>query len=223
MELAVQTREMDGKKAKALRKEGLVPAELYGHGVPNMHLSVPVKDFTKILKQAGTSTVVTLVVGKEKKPVIIHEVTQDFVTGNVAHVDFYQVKMNEKMTAKVPVEFVGIAPAVKEKQAVINKSIFEIEIEALPADLPHSLAVDLSVLDDLHKSIYIKDIRMPKGVHVLADLEAAVATAMPPVKEEEKVEVPVDVSEVKVESEEKKAERAAEKGEASAEKKGDTK
>lgn len=212
MDLTVKPREIVGKKVRALRREGLVPAELYGHGLKNLHLSVPMKEFNKVLKEAGTTTVVTLVLNTEKKPAIIHEVKRDYLSGEIEHVDFYQVRMDEKMKAKVPVEFVGEAPAIKAFGAIINKSMAEIEVEALPQNLPHSLVVDLSVLDELHKSVYVRDIAVPKGVEILVDPETAVATATPPV-EEEVVEVPVDVAEVKVESEEKKAERAAEKTE----------
>jgi len=212
MDLAVKPREITGKKVRTLRREGLVPAELYGHGIKNLHLSISAKEFGKVLKEAGTTTVVTLVMNTEKKPAIIHEVVRHYMTGDVEHVDFYQVRMDEKITAKVPVEFIGEAPAIKEKGAVINKSMAEIEVEALPQDLPHKFTVDLSVLDDLNKSIYVRDIKIPKGVEVLIDLDTAVATATPPVAEEV-VEVPVDVSDVVVETEEKKAEREAGKEE----------
>jgi large subunit ribosomal protein L25 len=218
MDLSVKTREITGKKVRALRREGLVPAELYGHGFKNVHLTVPVKDFSKVLKEAGTSTVVTLVLasptaptGAAKHPAIIHEVKRDYLTGDIEHIDFYQVRMDEKITAKVPVEFIGEAPAIKAFAAVINKSISEIEVEALPANLPHNLIVDLSTLTELNQSIYIRDIIVPKGVEILVDPETAVATATPPAAEEI-VEAPVvDVADVKVESEEKKAERAAQK------------
>ncbi len=215
MDLAVLKREKFGKQVKALRAEGLVPAELYGHGVENVHLSIPVKDFNKVFKEAGTNTVVTLLIDKDKRPALIYDVSRDPVSGDLAHVDFYQVKMDEKITTKVPLTFVGEAPAVKAKSAVINKSMTEIEVEALPQDLPHSLTVDLSVLDDLDKSIYVRDLAVPRNVKVLVDPDTAIATATPPAKEEEKVveEVATDVSEVKVETEEKKAERQAEKAE----------
>ncbi|MGC9968558.1 MAG: 50S ribosomal protein L25 [Minisyncoccia bacterium] len=214
MDLAVQKREKFGRQTKALRAEGLIPAELYGHGLANIHLSVPVKDFTKVFKEAGMNTVVTLLVEKDKRPALIYEVMHDAITGEVAHVDFYQVRMDEKIKAKVPLEFTGEAPAVKEKGAILNKSMSEVEVEALPQDLPHKLLVDLAALDDVNKSIYVRDLVVPKGVEVLIEENTAVATATPPApKEEEKVveEPVVDVSAVKVEGEEKKAERAAEK------------
>lgn len=210
MELAVKSREITGKKVRTLRREGLIPAEIYGHGLKNVHISVPAKDFNKVFKAAGSTTVVTLLVEKTKKPAIIHEVSRDYLTGDVVHVDFYEVKMDEKIKTKVPLEFIGEPRAVKEKGAVLNKSMAEIEVEALPSDLPHAITVDVSILAELNQSIYVKDIPHPKGVTFLVDAETAVATATPPAPEEEVAPV-MDVSEVKVESEEKKAERAAEK------------
>ncbi len=215
MDLAVTTRDLTGKKVKVLRKEGLIPAELYGHGLKNMHLAVSAKEFAKVFKAAGTSTMLTLLVEKEKKPAIIHEVSRDYLTNDVVHVDFYQVKMDEKIKTKVPVEFIGEAPAIKEKSAVINKSVSEIEVEALPQDLPHNFQVDLSSLDDIGKSIYVRDLAVPKGVKILIDEDTAIATATPPAPEEEVIVAPADVAEVKVETEEKTAARQAEKSEES--------
>ena len=213
MDLQAKTREKFGKAVRALRREGSVPAELYGRGLTNLHLAVPIKDFKKVYKEAGANTVVSLVVGNDKHPALIHDVVRNYLTDDVDHVDFYQVRMDEKIKAKIPLEFLGEAPAVKEKAAILNKAMVEIEVEALPADLPHRISVDLSTLDDFNKSVYVKDLRVPKGVKILVDEGTVVITATPPMKEEEKVvvETPVDVTAVKVESEEKKVERAAEK------------
>jgi large subunit ribosomal protein L25 len=214
MDLSVQTREMAGKKVNALRKEGLIPAELYGHGVTNVHFVVPVKEFVKVFREAGENTVVTLVAGKIKTPVMIHDVQHDYLTGEATHIDFYQVKMDEKITAGIPLEFVGESPAVREKAAVINKSMTELEVEAFPQDMPRRFEVNLALLDDIDKTIYVRDIVVPKGVVVLVDADTAIATATPPMKEE--VVEPVataDVAEVKVESEEKVAARAVGKEE----------
>ena len=210
MDLTVKTREITGKKVRALRREGLVPAELYGHGIKNLHLQIPAKDFDKVLKNAGMTTVITLVLNTQKHSALIHDVVRDSVSGDVEHVDFYEVRMDEKLKAHIPLEFVGEAPAIKAFGASVNKAMSEIEVEALPQNLPHSLIVDLSSLDELNKSIYVRDIVAPKGVEILVDPETAIATATP-MAEEEVVEAPVSVADVKVESEEKKAERAAAK------------
>src|SRR3984885_3633238 len=119
MDLSVKTRELEGKTVKVLRSEGFVPAELYGHGIKNLHLSVAAKEFGKVLKEAGTTTVVTLVLNTQKTPAIIHDVVKNYLTGEIEHVDFYQVRMDEKITAKIPLEFIGEAPAVKSANAVI--------------------------------------------------------------------------------------------------------
>jgi large subunit ribosomal protein L25 len=166
-----------------------------------------------VLKAAGSTSVVTLLLGKESKSAMIHEVARDSVTSEVIHVDFHQVRMDELVKAHVPIEFVGEAPATKSLGAVVNKAMSEIEVEAFPQDLPHNFTVDLSVLDELDKTIYVKDIAIPKGVTILIDPESAVATATPPAPEEVAAPVEeVDVSAIKVETEEKKAEREAEKG-----------
>jgi len=212
MDLSVKTRDVLGKKVKALRREGLIPAELYGHGFANVHLSLPAKEFNKVLRDAGSTSVVTLLLGKEAKPAMIHEVARDAVTNEVIHVDLHQVRMDELVKAHVPLEFIGEAPAIKTAAAVINKAMSEIEVEAFPQDLPRSIVVDLSVLDELDKTIYVKDLKRPKGVTFLMDADAAIATATPPAQEEVAAPVEtVDVSAIKTEGEEKKAERDAEK------------
>jgi large subunit ribosomal protein L25 len=212
MDLSVNTRDILGKKGKALRREGFIPAELYGHGFKNVHVAVPAKEFAKLYKTAGATTLVTLLIEKEKKSVMIHEVGRDAVTDEIIHVDFHQVRMDELVKALVPIEFVGEAPAVKEKGAVINKSMSEIEVEAFPQDLPHVISVSLSTLADLNQSIYVKDLIRPKGVTFLVEAETAVATATEPLPEEVVEVAPaVDVADIKVETEEKKAERDASK------------
>jgi large subunit ribosomal protein L25 len=212
MDLAVTPREITGKKVRALRNEGLVPAVIYGHGVPTTSVTVAAKDFAKVFKQAGSTTLVTLVGKTDKRPVMIHEVSRDSVSDEIIHVDFHQVRMDETIKAKVPLEFIGESPAVKEKGAVLNKAMSEIEVEALPHEMPHSLTVDLSVLVDINNSIHVKDIKRPKGVTFHIDENTAVATANEKAPEEVAVvEEVVDVSAIKVEGEEKKAERQAEK------------
>jgi len=211
MDLTVTKRVLESKSLSALRAEGFIPAELYGHDIPNVHLSVVAKEFTKVYAAAGENTVVTLVMGTEQRPAIIHHVERHYLSGQPASIDFYQVRMDEKITAYVPILFIGDSAAVREKSAVINKSMTEIEVEALPNDLPHDLTVDLSLLDDIDKTIYVRDMVMPKGVTVFVDGDTAIATATAPRVEEEVVAPVADVTEVKVEAEEKVAERAASK------------
>ncbi len=232
MDLSVQIREKFGTSAsKILRDGGLVPAEFYGHGIKNEHFLVSEKDFTKAFKEAGTSTILYLHLSKdlsasneavadkhadvkEKKPAIIHDVVHDSLTGRIIHVDFYAVKMDEVITARIPLEFINESPAVKEKGAIINKSMTEIEVESLPQNLPHAFKIDISLLDDINKSICVRDIKVPNGVKILIEGDTVIATATPPLVEEKKEETQLtDVSAVKVEGEEKRAEREAGKTE----------
>lgn len=212
MELVAQKREQFGKAVKALRHRGLIPAELYGHGFPNMHLAVSDKEFAKVFKEAGTNTVVNLLVDKENFPVLVCDYERDRLTGDFIHIDFYRVRMDEKIAAKVIVEFIGESPAVKGKGGILNKVMSDVEVEALPADLPRRFAVDLSNLLEIGESIYVKDLKAPAGVKILVDPETVVVTVTQE-EAEEKAEEPVDISAVKVEAEEKKAERAQEKQE----------
>lgn len=210
MELIVQNREKLGKANTDLRKKGLIPAVVYGRDFPNKHVSINPKDFLKALSEAGESTIINLVLGTEKWPVLIYDIQKNYLTSEIVHVDFYKVQMDEKIKADVVLEFIGEAPAVKEKLGILNKSFSEIEVEALPGDLPHSLEVDLSSLVDLTVSIHVKDLKLPKGVKVLVDPETVIATVVE-VKEEVVAPVVVDVADVKVETDEKKAARDAEK------------
>lgn len=212
MDLAVQERQKLGKQVNALRKEGFIPAELYGHGIANVHLSVSRKDFEKAFKAAGESTVINLSFGNEKRSALVHDIQKNSVTDEIIHIDFYQVRMDEKIKAHVALEFVGEAPAVKAFGGVLNKTLSEIEVEALPGDLPRRIEVDLTGLKALNGSIYVKDLRIPPKVELMLEPETVIATVTPPVEEEKVEEAPVaDVAEVKVEAEEKVAERAKEK------------
>ncbi len=210
MDLAVTPREKFGKAVASARRAGLIPAELYGKGVKNLHVSVGAKDFKKVWKEAGTNTIVTIALGGETYPTLVQDVQKDYLSGDAIHVDFYRVRMDEKIKTKVPLEFTGEAMGVKEKNGILNVSMHEVEIESLPADLPHRLVVSLAPLTDINTSVYVKSIRVPAGVKILIDPGTAIATVKAPV--EEKVEEPpVDLGAVKVETEEKKAERDAEK------------
>ncbi len=184
LKLEVKKREIFGSKNKSLFEEGLIPAEIYGHGFENVHASVVLKDFKNVLKEAGESSLITVSVGKDSFPAIIYDVQKDVLGDKIIHIDFYRVRMDEKIKATVPLIFIGEAPAVKEKGGVLVKSVEEVEIESLPGDLPHQLEADLSVLAELHQSLHIKDIKVPKGVKILVEPEMGIATVTEQQKEE---------------------------------------
>ena len=210
MELTAQKREIFGKKTKVLKQQGFIPAELYGHGLANLHLTVLAKDFFKVFKEAGESTLVKLKVENNEFNVLVHDFQKNYLTDEFSHIDFYSVKMDEKITAGVPLEFIGEAPAVKEMGGTLVKAMHEVEIEALPADLPHHINVDVSSIKEIGGSIFIKDLDFGKGVKILVEPETVVATVIELAKEEE-IKPEVKVEDIKVESEEKKKEREKEK------------
>lgn len=212
IELKAERRLKFGKANRSLRAAGLIPAELYGRGIQNLHLVVKEKDFNKIFKEAGETGVIQIEVDGEKHPVLIHEVDRDYLSGAIVHVDFHQIQMNEKIRVHVPVEVVGDSPAVKGLGGVLNRTLSGIEVEAFPADLPQKFTVDISGLTELNQSIYVRDIALPQGVQVLVSPDTVVLTITTPVKEDVAPAAPVEVGEIKVETEEKKAEREKKKG-----------
>ncbi len=213
--LKAEKREVFGKQTKKLRREGLIPAELYGRGVSNIHLSVPAKDFAEAYREAGEHSVLSVEVDGKSHPVLIHSVEEDHLSDKILAIDFHEIRMDEKVKAHVPLEFEGEPPAVKELEGILIKNMDEVEVEALPTDLPHSIKVDLSRLSELDQSIYVKD--LPKGnkFEFVADGETAVVSVTAPKEEEvEEVapteEVPVEEGEEAAEEEKKGAAAPAE-------------
>ena len=114
MELKVEKRDLLGKKVESLRKQGLLPAELYGHGVANSHLSINTREFEKIYKEAGENTVINVTIDGSVKPVLIQDVQFHPVSGDIESVDFYEVRMDEEIEAAVPLEFVGESQVLRQ-------------------------------------------------------------------------------------------------------------
>ncbi|TSC89595.1 MAG: large subunit ribosomal protein L25 [Parcubacteria group bacterium Gr01-1014_3] len=211
MDLQVQTREKFGKAVKTLRQAGMIPAELYGKGIENLHLVVALKDLRKVLKQAGESSMINVVLGKDKRPAMISNVELDPVSDAINTVDFYQVRLDEKIKVKVPFEFVGESVAVTGEKGILVKPMQEVEVEALPAEMPQNIKVDLSKITKIGESVYVKDLNIPTGVKLLVNDDTVVATVTAPMTEEEeaKLAAEVKIEDIKVETEEKKAERDA--------------
>lgn len=213
MELKAEKREKFGRAVTALRKAGFLPAELYGRGLQNQHLTLSLKDFKKIYKEAGEHTVVTVVVDGKKVPTIINDVSFDYLSGEPTHADLYQIRMDEKIQAKVPLEFTGEAPAVKNLGGVLVKTIQEIPVEALPDKIPHSFVVSVDGLVEIGNSIHLSDLAIPADVKALIDLKTVIVTIKAKMTEEQEAALAAEANPetVKVETEEKKAERDAEK------------
>ncbi len=185
MELKIQVRTILGKKVRSLRKQGLIPAEVFGHGFPNRHVTINQKDFSKLYREAGEHTIINLVMEeKEKTPVLISDVQYHPLKNGILAVDFHQIKMDEKIQTKVPIEFLGEAPAVKIG-LVLVVVLHEIELEALPDKIPHRIEVDLNILEESGQSIRVQDIHFSKDVKVLTPKDAVIATIGEKAKAEE--------------------------------------
>lgn len=187
MELHAHTRTAFGKKAKNIRAQGLVPAELFGRGVENKHLSVPMKEFQKLYAAAGENTIITLVIDeKEKIAALVSEVQRHRLSQNFIAIDFRAVRKDEKIQVAVPVTYTGTDMAIKNG-FIIVKILDEIEIEAFPQDIPHEFVVDITPLENSGQSIEVKDIVVPKGVKIKIPEDTVLVT----VTEKEKEEVVV--------------------------------
>ena len=211
IELKGKKRELKAQTNDSLRKKGLAPAILYGVGINSLPITLNIKEFEKVFKEAGMNSLVNLKLDDDSQhPVLIHEVLRHPVTENVQHADLYQVNFKETVTTNVPLVFIGESFAVKDSGGVLVKNIHEIEIEALPTDLPHQLEVDLSKLKTFEDRILVSDILAPAGVKVLTSSDEIVALASEPMSQEEieAAEKPAEeaLGEIKTEKEVKKAE-----------------
>ncbi|MDP3697687.1 MAG: 50S ribosomal protein L25 [Candidatus Taylorbacteria bacterium] len=218
IELQAEPRVVLGSKVKALRSSGYIPAVLYGKGQEALNLQVPVKDFTKVLKEAGESTLVYVNVGKDTYPTIIHDVAKDPVKDHIIHADFYKVSLTEKIKTKVPVVFVGESPAIKDLAGIFVRNVNELEVEALPQNLPHEISIDISSLKNFRDQILVKDINLGPDVKIEAEPDTILATVQEPKSQEEldaELAAPTaGVEDVKVIEKEKKEEEALAEGEA---------
>ncbi|MEK7569792.1 MAG: 50S ribosomal protein L25 [Patescibacteria group bacterium] len=192
-----------------LRKTGIIPAVFYGAGKKSTSIEVATSAFKKIWRAAGESTAVQVKTPEENVDTLIHEVQVDPVTDEPIHVDFLAIDMTKKIKVKVSLEYAGVSEAVKAGLGNLVKVLHEVEVEALPKDLPHNLAVDISKLRTLEDNVVISDIKVPQGVEILNNPEEVVASMVAQV--EEKVEeAPVDLSAIEVEKKGKQEEEGAE-------------
>jgi large subunit ribosomal protein L25 len=223
-ELEVSKREITGKKVRFLRRQGIIPANIYGHGIESTPINVDTRSLKHMLAQAGKTDLISLKIDDSKNPVrvLVREVQRNPLNDELLHVDFYQVSMTEKIKADVPLVFVGEAPVLKKvKNSTIFHLIDSLRIEALPDDLPHSFEVDVSNLEELDHTIHVKDIPLGPGITLLSDPEQMAVKVAEARKEEVEVVPEVVEAELKEEGAEEAGEAEAEaeaKAEAGAEK-----
>ncbi len=179
--LVAEDRQEVGKSVANVRKNGRIPAVLYGRGIASRSLSVPILEFSRVYKNAGENTIVELSFAKGKSVnTLIHNVAREPLSGAFLHIDFYQVRMDEVVEASIPLVFVGESAAVRSLGGVLVKALDEVTVSCLPDALPHELTVDISVLATFDNQIRIADIVLPAGVVVVGDTNTAVALVEPP-------------------------------------------
>ena len=180
-----------GKEVSALRKAGSMPAVVYGPKQESLSITLNRREFEKAFKSAGESTVVTISVDGAQIPTLIHEVDPDPVTNVPRHADFYAIVKGQKVKVKIPLEFTGESAAVKGGANLV-KTLYEIEVEADPMNLPHELVVDITSLVEVGSQIVASDIVLPTGVELMENPDEVIAIAAA-AKEEVIEEAPVAV------------------------------
>ncbi len=210
-------REKDKSATQELREQK-VPGVVYGQGIQATSISLGRSDLFRLLKQAGSSSLVDLTVGAAAPvKVLIKEAQLNPVTNDIIHVDFHQIRMDQELETEVPLKFVGESLAVKSEGGTLIKSLDAIMVRCLPANLPNEIEIDLSKLATFDDAINVGSLAMPTGVTALTDADVTIATVAAPMTEEELKKLEegeqVDLSAIKTEGEEKKEEAEAKKAE----------
>jgi large subunit ribosomal protein L25 len=173
-----------GKQVSAIRREGKLPAVIYGHHIDPISIELNLRDASKSLTGLAPSTLVTVEVDGETHKTLVREKQRNKITGMLLHVDFLAVSMKEKLRAGVYVEITGVSPAVKDLNGVLVSGADEVHVESLPQDLPERITIDISRLQKIGDGIYIRDLQIPDGVKVLDDPDTMIAVVMAQAAEE---------------------------------------
>jgi large subunit ribosomal protein L25 len=189
-ELKVEVRNVTGKKVAQLRRSGVLPANVYGHGLDSVAVQIDAEQLEATLKQAVANEVIDLKVAGESatRPIVIHNIQRHPLTSKVLHLDLYQVSLREKMRADVPIVLTGRSEAVETYNGVLLTGIEALHIEALPLDIPSSIEIDISPMVELEAALHVRDLQVPSNVTVLTDADVVVARVASPrvsVEEEE--------------------------------------
>lgn len=208
--LTAKVREVTGKGTNALKDAGRIPAIVYGHKVKNVMLDLDAKEFDKIYKEAGTSSLIELHVegDKEKRIVLVHDLQRDPISDKFIHVDFFETSAKEEVEVEIPLVFEGISVAVKDLGGTLLKNISQLEVKALPQNIPHEIKVSIESLKTFEDRILVKDLNLPKDVKTNVKLEEIVAMVSAPTNVEEELakEVEENVEDVEKIEKEKKTE-----------------
>jgi large subunit ribosomal protein L25 len=185
-ELKVTPREVLGKKVRALRREGLTPANIYGPKVESTAVQVATEELRQVLKTAGRNDIVYLGLdGDEPRPTFVREIQQNPVTDAILHVDFFQISLRDKVRADVPIHLVGLSPAVDTFGGILMHGLDHVTVEALPTEVPSFLELDVSPLVEINQALHVSNLELPEDVTLLTDPEQVVAKVAPPAVEPE--------------------------------------
>lgn len=207
IELTAESREMLGSgESRRIRRDGFVPAVLYGVDTKPAHLKVPAANLHKVIA-GGENILIKLKVGGKADTVMIKEVQHNPIEGEITHIDFYRVSMKQEVEVKVPVDITGDAKGVKEKGGVLEQILREIEVKCLPGDMPHSIVVDVSGLD-IGDTISAEQLKIPNKVKLVTAADALVVGVISPtvLKEEKPEEEVAAAAEPELIKKEKKGE-----------------
>lgn len=211
LNIKASTRDVLGKKTRFMRREGAIPTHLFGHGIDSLSLQCDTAELQRIIARAGMTRLIALEVEGDKQPrsVFIREIQREPCSGDLLHVDFYQVKRTEKIRVDVPIILIGEAPAMKEKGRTLTHSLTSLSVESLPDKLPPQIEVDLSPLEEVEDAIFVRDIALGPDVTVITDPDQMIARVSEARVVEEEVVAEAEVPEGEV-AEEAKAEAGAE-------------
>lgn len=194
LEIQAKPRTVTGKKTRFLRRDGEIPANIYGHGVESVAVQVPEVSLKRLLARAAPTSLVNVNLQGTGQPytVMVREVQRDPRNGQYLHVDFYSVRLSERIRSEVPIHLVGTAPGVRAGAGTLTQNLRTIEVEGLPDELPAALEVDISGLEAAHDTVYVRNLRVPAGVTVHADPDGPVASISPERAEEEEESAAVE-------------------------------
>lgn len=187
--LEAQKREVIGKKVKALRREGKLPAVIYGSGIDPQAITLDTKAVIQTLKIIGANTLVTIKLGKKELLALVRDIQREVIKRDLLHIDFQAVSLEENIATTVPIMVVGEAPVLKDYDSIISTALDELQIEAKAKDLPDSITVDISVLKEIGDNILVKDLVIPGEVTVLDDPDELVVVASAQALMEEEPEI----------------------------------
>lgn len=189
--LKAEDRKISGRKVKTLRSAGILPGNVSGKKIKSKAVQVDLKQFVSLHKEVGETGLFELELGSESLPVLIHSLQFNPKTDELIHVDFLQVDLKVKVNAEVPVVLIGESPVSKSGIGTIVQQLNDVEVEALPADLPEKFEVNIEALSEVDQAIYVKDIKIDRSIVVIITDENAIVVKVEPPQKEEVVETPI--------------------------------